>query len=617
MPMPRSWNCSAASGKLYDRMIQMESSSPSRISQIDPNQQSSARNLLHYLAVRREDLRPLQEALTRHGLSSLGRCEAHVMSSLQAVIRVLAQLVDEQPQSARMQQPPVDFESGPKLIAQRTRQLFGTAHHDRGVHIMVTMPYAAAESYEFVGDLVAHGMDCMRINCAHDDPNTWRKMIAHLRRAEQEYGRSCRVFMDLGGPKLRTGPLAMKQPYLHWKPKKDRLGRVLLPARIWLTSDQHPSPPPIPSDVTVQVKGVWLEGIQAQDEIRFLDARGRKRMLRVARVTNSGVWAECDRSTYLTIATRLKLYRDGQRKHGYPKGRIGWIPPTESHISLRQGDRLMLCDSEHLGEPASYDDYGQLIQHAHIGCTLPDIFGDLGKGQRVLFDDGKITGRIEETYPHQTLIEITASKRDGSKLRADKGINLPDSDLHLQALTDKDIQDLAFIVEHADMVGYSFVRRPADVHQLQAELKRLGHETMPIVLKVENRQAFANLPQLLLATMQSPLVGVMIARGDLAVECGWQRLAEVQEEILWMCEAAHIPVIWATQVLEGLAKEGIPTRAEITDAAMSVRAECVMLNKGPHILKALHVLDDILMRMQDHQAKKRPLLRRLSVAEGI
>ena len=117
--------------------------------------------------------------------------------------------------------------------------------------------------------------------------------------------------------------------------------------------------------------------------------------------------------------------------------------------------------------------------------------------------------------------------------------------------------------------------------------------------------------------MHSPLVGVMIARGDLAVECGWQRLAEVQEEILWMCEAAHMPVIWATQVLEGLAKEGIPTRAEITDAAMSVRAECVMLNKGPHILKALHVLDDILTRMRDHQAKKRPLLRRLRVADNV
>ncbi len=111
--------------------------------------------------------------------------------------------------------------------------------------------------------------------------------------------------------------------------------------------------------------------------------------------------------------------------------------------------------------------------------------------------------------------------------------------------------------------------------------------------------------------MRSEAVGVMIARGDLAVEVGYERLAEVQEEILWLCEAAHLPVIWATQVLEGLAKEGIPSRAEITDAAMSERAECVMLNKGPHIQEAIVVLDNILGRMQAHQSKKTSMLRQL------
>lgn len=79
----------------------------------------------------------------------------------------------------------------------------------------------------------------------------------------------------------------------------------------------------------------------------------------------------------------------------------------------------------------------------------------------------------------------------------------------------------------------------------------------------------------------------MIARGDLAVECGYERMAEVQEEILWICEAAHLPVIWATQVLESLAKKSQPSRAEITDAAMGERPECVMLNKGPHIAAAV------------------------------
>src|ERR1019366_7333504 len=117
--------------------------------------------------------------------------------------------------------------------------------------------------------------------------------------------------------------------------------------------------------------------------------------------------------------------------------------------------------------------------------------------------------------------------------------------------------------------------------------------------------------------MRSRAVGVMIARGDLAVECGYQRLAEVQEEILWICEAAHVPVIWATQVLETLAKKGMPSRSEITDAAMGERAECVMLNKGPYAITAVRVLADILKRMQGHQEKKRSMLRHLRLADGF
>ena len=166
-------------------------------------------------------------------------------------------------------------------------------------------------------------------------------------------------------------------------------------------------------------------------------------------------------------------------------------------------------------------------------------------------------------------------------------------------------------MQYADMVGLSFVRKPVDIQLLQKHLKRLKAENLGIVLKVETRAAFENLPELLFILLRSSNVGVMIARGDLAVECGYERLAELQEEILWLAEGAHLPVIWATQVLEGLSKSGKPSRAEITDAAMGVRAECVMLNKGSHIIEAIQSLDDILHRMQSHQNKKISLLRRL------
>jgi pyruvate kinase len=129
--------------------------------------------------------------------------------------------------------------------------------------------------------------------------------------------------------------------------------------------------------------------------------------------------------------------------------------------------------------------------------------------------------------------------------------------------------------------------------------------------------AFDELPALLLAAMRGERFGVMIARGDLAVECGFERMAEVQEEILWICEAAHTPVIWATQVLESLAKTGLPSRAEVTAAAMSERAECVMLNKGPFVLEAVATLDNILRRMEAHQSKRRAMLRPLHVAHAV
>jgi pyruvate kinase len=88
-------------------------------------------------------------------------------------------------------------------------------------------------------------------------------------------------------------------------------------------------------------------------------------------------------------------------------------------------------------------------------------------------------------------------------------------------------------------------------------------------------------------------------------------MAEIQEEIMWICEAAHVPVIWATQVFENFVKTGQPTRAEVTDAAMSERAECVMLNKGPFVAEAVSLLENVLIRMEGHQFKKRAELRAL------
>jgi pyruvate kinase len=214
-------------------------------------------------------------------------------------------------------------------------------------------------------------------------------------------------------------------------------------------------------------------------------------------------------------------------------------------------------------------------------------------------------------------VEIQHARAEGDKLAAEKGINVPETNLKTPSLTTEDLKALAFIVKNADLLGYSFVRTEDDVRLLQSHLTKLGARDLGIVLKIETREGFDNLPSLLLAVSRSRSVGVMIARGDLAIECGYERLAEAQEEILWISEAAHVPVIWATQVLETLAKTGTPSRSEITDAAMGERAECVMLNKGPYVVEAVRTLADILGRMQAHQEKKRSMMRKLGVAAGF
>jgi pyruvate kinase len=290
---------------------------------------------------------------------------------------------------------------------------------------------------------------------------------------------------------------------------------------------------------------------------------------------------------------------------------VAELPPVEHSIRLQQGDILVLTRDSSPGRPAEVGTDGSLLHPASIPCLPPDILSDLQPGERIWLDDGKFGGIIQKAVEDEAWIEITHVPSRGARLRAEKGINLPDSHLQVETLTAKDREDLGFVAVHADMIGISFVQRARDVEELLACLASLGERQPGIVLKIETRRAFNALPELLLAAMQTASAGVMIARGDLAVEVGFERLSEVQEEILWICEAAHMPVIWATQVLENLAQTGMPSRAEITDAAMGVRAECVMLNKGPYVVDAVHALDDILQRMQTHLHKKRTLLRAL------
>ena len=596
---------------LRAEMLAVEQRLHSLLLQIPEARRPSARNLLHYLALRHHDLRTLQGHLASMGLSSLGRAESQALANVQAVLDLVHRLGDGAG-ADRPCGPECLVLDGKARLETTTRALFGPAPQDRDVRIMVTLPAEAACDFGLVRDLVASGTDCVRINTAHDDATAWERMVRHVARASEITGRGCKVLMDLAGPKLRTGPMEPGPPVIRWRPERDVCGRVVRPARVWLTSREHPSAPPDRAAAVVPVTGAWLTELTTGDRIRLFDARDARRELLVVSRHDGGVWAESQQTAYVMPGTALRLRR---RTTGRRHATVGDLPPTAQWITLKPDDTLVLARGAAQGRPAVLGDQGDVLDPAVIGVTLPDIFDDVRAGEAVWFDDGRIGGVIRTAGPERIEVAITQARPDGSRLGGDKGINLPDSDLRLPSLTPKDLEDLRFIAAHADIVGYSFVRTEGDVRELQSHLAALGRPDMPLVLKIETRLGFEQLPALLLAAMRSPAAGVMIARGDLAVECGYERMAEVQEEILWMAEASHMPVIWATQVLESLARDGTPSRAEITDAAMGERAECVMLNKGPYIVGAVRALENILRRMQTHQKKKSAMLRHLGVAD--
>lgn len=446
----------------------------------------SAHNLAAYLALRRRDLRELQLAMMPFGLSSLGRCESRVLENLDANIAILSRAVQATPENEPAFPRPRAFFRGGRLLGRHASEVFGPSPRRRDVRIMATLPGAAADDYALVRDLVNLGVDVARINCSHDDARTWRQMASHVRRAEIETEKRCRVSMDLGGPRART----------------------------------------------LSVRGVAEEG-------------------------------------RVTIGMEFVLYESG-------------AAPRRKHA-------------------------------IEVECSLPGVVPQLRVGHSVCVDEGSLWGVVEATDGEAAHVRVTRTVPKGARLRVDKGLNFPDTELKLSALTAKDLRDLDTVAEIADIVAYSFVQRPSDIELLRAELAARTNRQLGLIAKIETGLAVRSLPEIIVQAAGKQPLAVMIARGDLAVEIGYPRLAEIQEELLWLCEAAHTPVIWATQVLDTFLHKGVHSRAEMTDAAMAERAECVMLNKGPYLSAAVTVLDDVLGRMEGHQVKKTSRLRALRV----
>ena len=354
----------------------------------------------------------MQAALTPWGLSSLGRIEARVLPNLDAVISTLGAICSSEPKSLPSRPSIHSFLEGEYLLRNNTEDVLGKIYNQRWVRIMATLPSTTANNYKNIQDLLRKGTNCVRINCAHDSPETWETIISYVRRAEAQTGQRCKIMMDLAG-------------------SKPRIERVMAP-------------------------------------------------------------------------------------YGYKH-----IFPGDSLLLRRELPDLISQNGSSCETPGSWQ----------ATITIPSIIDSLEIGASVWIDDGRIGGYVECLMPKGAVLKITHARDKGEKISADKGVNFPDTSFKLSPLTDKDKEDLDFIVTHADIVGYSFVQEVADIELLQQELEarkhKRSHHEIALVAKIETSQAIKNLPELIVRAAGKQPFGVMIARGDLAVEIGYQRLVEM------------------------------------------------------------------------------------------
>lgn len=567
------------------------------IAQVAPPHAFGARNLVDYAYLRSQDLSELQDRLSDLGATRLTTAEPDVRSRLKAARNVLGAIIGE-----GFVYPHAEvagaFALADEVLEHHATTLLGPGRQEAHSRIMVTLPAEAADDLDLVRGFVASGMQLARINCAHDDETVWAKMIANVHTAAAQAGVEIKVSMDLAGPKLRTGAITPGPQVGRARVTRTEAGEITSPAKLWLYPEGIE--PVVPEGLKgrpalpVGVKPDWFAELEVGSEVRFYDNRGSRRAFTVTRLSEAGALAEGKQNAYVAEGTLLE--------HDYLRTRATGIPHTERRLRIYPGQELILSGDVAVCDP---DQPGTL----RIPFSLPEIIPAIKPGEQVLFDDGRIAAVVTKVDGAEAHLKVTRAFEGGTTLAANKGINLPDSELPLPSLTPLDLQHLEFVKANADIAAISFIRDAKDV---AAVIDAMGIDSETgLVLKIETIPAYENIREVLLEGMRYKNLGIMIARGDLAVELGFKRMGEVPRFISAMAEAGHVPTILATQVLETMAKSGLPSRAEITDAAYALRAECVMLNKGPHINDAIGVLAYLSRKLGRSQRKNRILLRKI------
>ena len=266
-----------------------------------------------------------------------------------------------------------------------------------------------------------------------------------------------------------------------------------------------------------------------------------------------------------------------------PKIRLGRF--KDGPVKVKKGDKFTLTSN--------------VVECTNIiaNVTYDKLAQEVTEGKRILLDDGKIEMIVEKVNTANNLLECKVTV--GGVLSNNKGVNFPDVQLSVKALTDKDIEDLEFgLTAGVDWIALSFVRNPSDINEIKNLINKSGH-SIPVVAKIEKFEAIDQIDSIL------PLCdGVMVARGDLGVEMPAEEVPLLQKELIRKANTLGIPIITATQMLDSMASNPRPTRAEVSDVANAILdgTDAVMLSNetavGDYPVEAVETMATIARRIE-------------------
>lgn len=333
--------------KIDEHVAAFVAAHPDAFAAVDARYQRSAENLLHYVGLRQLELRKLQLELGEWGLSSLGRCEGHVRSSLRELRARLEDSLAIVRSPAESSAPALSRAAAEQLLHAHTRALLGEQPSQRHVSIMVTAD-DVPPSEEACATLITAGMDVLRINTAHGSPDAWHKIAAVVREVATRMKRSVTIHVDLEGPKIRTAAMREGPAVVRYRPQKDALGRVVRELRVPIVGVGTTTPDADVGVLPLRVPDAWIPQLRVGDVLATVDARERRRRFHICEVGPGAAVGELDRTCFLTPECRLVWKRDGETRDS---ALVTGVAPLRSDVPLQVGDEVQLWLDGSQGAP--------------------------------------------------------------------------------------------------------------------------------------------------------------------------------------------------------------------------------------------------------------------------